>query len=1081
MRILFMLMLFSATFFATAQSQPVSGKVLNAKGEPVPFATIKIKGKKTTVSADAAGVFSITAVKGQTLLVSAVNYSELEVPVTGTDLSITMPIKETALSEVVVTALGQTQNKAKVGYSTQTFNTGTINKNGATGALDGLEGKVAGADISNIGGPGASTKVVLRGYGVIAGGNNQPLYVVDGVPLSDGQFQNNNGGVDGVDFGNGMNNINPNDIESISILKGTAASSLYGGLAKNGVIMITTKKGRAGQLRIDYSGSANMSKVGKLPTYQSEFGQGWGGLFVSDENGSWGPKLDGKDRLWGSVVDNSQLDKPFSFIKNNLRNFFNTGSEYNNSIALSGGNETNRFYFSYGNVTSDGIIPYNANLQERNTFALRTNSNFGKFSINTSFNYVSQKLDAPSTGYGSSSGGGVYNSLLQVPVDVPITDFRDINNKFFNINNYFTPYAENPYFALKENGDRQNLDRFFGNVDLGYKITPHFSAEFRLGGDFTDARTFIWKQPASAQPGTWDGNPATNPEGAPRAPDVGEVSQGSDYFGVVNADFILKYNHEISKDLTFDALAGANYYHTSQRSESATVTNLVVPGFFNLSNTSKPPTTVDASFDKLRMGIYAQATLGFKDQLYLTGNVRNDWSSTLPVGSNSIFYPGANLSWIASQLLNPGSIVSFLKLRTAYGRTGSDPSPYLVLPQLGSGQVNLPLGSLTFPFNGVSGFGISNTIGNPNLKPIFTDEFEFGTEIRFFRDRLGFDVTLYDKTTKGQIFTVPIAPSTGFLNLVENLGDVNNKGIELAVNLKPVEGKNFNWTIGYVFSKNINKVVSLTGASQDPLLAGVFDVEMRAVVGKTVASIYTVVPQLSPSGQVVVNPVTGQPLPNATPLDNNGLTKGYMGSGLYDYTMGLTNTFTYKDFSLNFSFDFRYGGVMYSETSNILLFVGNGVKTTYNDRRPFIIPNSVVSSTDGSGKTVYSPNTTYIGSPSITPGGTLNESDQTYNYYGEGSSFTGGSDAMRIIDRSFLKLRDINFSYNLPSYLASKIRARTLAVGVYGRNFLLWTPKSNVYVDPEATNLGNDLTGQLGEFEGTPLTKSYGVTLKVGF
>jgi hypothetical protein len=316
--------------------------------------------------------------------------------------------------------------------------------------------------------------------------------------------------------------------------------------------------------------------------------------------------------------------------------------------------------------------------------------------------------------------------------------------------------------------------------------------------------------------------------------------------------------------------------------------------------------------------------------------------------------------------------------------------------------------------------------------------------------------------------------------LIENLGKISNKGIELTFNAKPVESKDFTWNFTYVFAKNWNKVVSLQG-SQDPLLASIFDTELRAVVGKTVASIYTIVPERSPSGQIVVNPVSGLPLPNTAPLDSNHLSKGYIGSGLYDFTMGLTNTFTYKNFSLGFSLDFRYGGVMYSETANILLFDGNAKATTYNDRRPFIVPNSVVASTDGSGKTVYTPNTAYVGSSSITPGGSLNETDQTYNYYGEGSSFTGGSDAMRIIDRSFLKLRDINLSYSFPTSLVSKLKLKGASFGIYGRNFLLWTPKSNMYVDPEATNLGNDLTGVLGEFEGTPLTKNYGVTLKVTF
>ncbi|MDR3712926.1 MAG: SusC/RagA family TonB-linked outer membrane protein [Puia sp.] len=1088
------LLLFS--YWALAQTHQLTGRVLDDQGQPVPFATVIIKSTKQGVNADADGNYSIKVKAGDVLVISGTGISSKEFPVgSGVSMNLVVPRKNNNLTEVVVTALGQTQSKARVGYSTQTFNTAAINKNGATGALDGLEGKVAGADISNIGGPGSSTKVVLRGFGVVAGGNNQPLYVVDGVPLSDqnyiggaavsGGALSGNGattggitGTDGADYGNGMNNVNPNDIESITILKGTAASSLYGGLAKNGAIMITTKKGRPGKLKIEYNGSANFSKVGKLPDYETEFGQGWGGVFVADENGSWGPRLDGKMRLWGSVVDNSQLIKPFSAIKNPLRQFYVTGQEFNNTLALSGGSETNRFYFSYGNVTSDGVVPMNANTQQRNSFSLRTNSTFGKFTFNTSINYINQALKVPNTGQGTSNGGGVFESILQIPVDLPIKAFRDINNKFFNTNNYFTPYAENPYFGLIENGNQQKLDRVFGNLDFGYKFTNDFSAEFRLGGDFTDARTFEWKNSAYAQPGSWDGPNASNPEGQSRASDYGSVSKGADNYSLVNGDFILKYGKDLGNNFTLDALAGANYYSSTQTTVATTITNLVVPGFYNLSNTSKPATTYNYDFDRKRIGVYGQVTLGYLDQLFLTGNVRNDWSSTLPIGANSIFYPGANLSWVASQLIK-SDFLSYLQFRAAYGRTGSDPGPYQVLAKLGTGNISLPFGNLTVPFNGVSGYGVNDVIGNPNLKPIFTDEQEVGANARFFRDRLGLDVSLYNKKTKGQIFAVPIAPSTGYTNLVQNLGTVQNKGIELTLNVTPVQTNDFKWSFNYVFSRDWNKVLSLTGASQDPLLVGfasAIDAEMRAVVGKTVASIYSGTPQLSPSGQVVVSAGTGLPVANTSVLDPKlGITKGYYGTALYTYQMGFSNTFTYKDFTLNFSLDFRYGGVMFSSTANLILFTGNSVTTTFNDRKPFIYPNSVVANTDVSGQTTYTPSHTYVGASGAS------QSDLYYNTYSESNSYSGAADAQRIIDRSFLKLRDINLSYNLPKSWATKVRAGSASLGVYGRNFLLWTPKGNVYVDPEATQGGNDLLGEYGEFTGTPLTKTYGVKLNVVF
>jgi TonB-linked SusC/RagA family outer membrane protein len=1072
---LFLGALLLCSLLTFAQTRLVQGKVTDDQGQPAAFASVQIKGTRRGVNADQDGRFTIAAKAGDVLVISGTGFASREMTVGAeSTINITVSRKSASMTEVVVTALGQTSSKAKVGYATQTFNTGTINKNGVTGVLDGLEGKIAGADISNTGGPGASTKVVLRSYGVIAGGDNQPLYVIDGVPMSDANFQGSANGTDGADYGNGMNNINPNDVESITILKGTAAASLYGSLAKNGAIMITTKRGKAGKLKVEYSGSFDNSQAGKLPTYQDQFGTGWGGVAVLDENGSWGPAFDGKIRPWGSIVDGQQLSKPYVALKNPLRQFYVTGHEFNNTLALSGGSDANRFYFSYGNVSSDGIVPDNGNTQQRNTLSFRTNSNYGNFTFNTSINYVGQTLKVPNTGQGTSAGGDVFQSLLEIPVDIPIGDFKDINNKFFNINNFFTPYAENPYFGLVNNGNQQKLDRVFGNLDFGYKFTPQFSAELRVGGDITSARTFEWKNSAFALANTWNGNPPTNPEGVPRTPDFGEVAQGSDYYGLFNGDLILKYNTHLGGDFSLDALAGGNYYTTTQRSELATITPIILPGFFNLSNTSTPPTVSDQSGMYRKIGLYGQVTLGFKDQLYLTGNVRNDWSSTLPINANSIFYPGADLSWVASQLIGSSSTISYLKLRAAYGRTGSDPAPYQTQAQLGSGTIALPVGSLTVPFNGVSGFGVSDQINNANLKPIFTNEVEAGAEIRFLKDMIGLDVTVYDKKTQGQIFAVPVAPSSGYATLVQNLGTIGNKGIELTLNLKAVSTRNFTWNIAYVFSRDWNKVLSLTGASQDPLLFGFtsgIDAEMRAVVGKTVASIYTGIPQLSPSGQVVVNPVTGFPLPNTTPLYGLNLTKGYMGSGLYTYQMGLTNTFTYKHWNLSGTLDFRYGGVMFSNTANQALFVGNAAPTVYNGRHPFIYPNSVISV--GGGK--YVPNTVYIGSPG---GG---ENDQYYNAYSESNSYTGSSDQQRIISKSFLKLRDINLSYALPNAWASGIKASTASVGLFARNFLLWTPKNNVYVDPEATNLGNDLQGEYGELAGPPLLKSYGAIVKIVF
>jgi TonB-linked SusC/RagA family outer membrane protein len=1049
------LMLFSSVLFA--QTRTISGVVLDDSGNPVSNASVIIRGTSNGVSANDAGRFTITAQTGDILDVSATNFVTGQITVGSSDqVSVTLTRANNVMETVVVTALGQSTRKAKIGYSTTTFNTQQINQAAPVSALNSLSGKVAGAEISNIGGPGSSTKVVLRGYGVISGGNNQPLYVIDGVPLTDARF----GSSGNIDFGNSANDINPNDIENISILHGTAAASLYGSAARNGAIMITTKRGKSGKLRVDYAGAVTFSEAGKLPIMQDIFGQGWGGVFVLGENGSWGPKLDGKVRAWGAIVDNSQLIKPFSFIDDNIRSFYNTGIEYNNTLSLSGGNATTTFYFSYGNVESDGILPTNTDYLGRNTVALRTNSKFDNFSMNTSFNYINKKVNAPFTGQGGSDGSSLFEDILQIPVDVPIRDFRDYKNKFFDVNSYFTPYAENPYYPLNENLNTQNSDRFFGNVDMNYKFTSSFAAQLRIGADFLNARTFSYKAINAPAPGSW--NAGGNTEGASRAKDVGSVGERNDYTGNINGDFILKYDHDISSDFSISALAGVNYYQADTKTVTAEITNLLIPGFYNLSNSTIKPTTSDARSRRRLIGAYAQAILGYKNQLYVTLNARNDWSSTLPINHNHFFYPGANASWVASETFNMArSAVSFLKFRAGYGKTGFDAQPYQLYPVLVVGNVALPFGDITFPFNGVSSFLIQNSIANAALEPVLTTEGEVGMEIRFFNNRIGLDAALYDKRTKGQIFNVPIAPSSGYTSLVQNLGLVSNKGIELTFDAKLVDAKNVTWNISYNFSKNWNKVENLTGGPKTVILNTAYDAELDAFPGKSVSGLYAPVPEYTADGKIIVNPSSGVPVVAED--------KGYYGDAENDYRMGLTNNFSYKGISLGFTFDYRQGGVMYSGTADLLNFVGNAIPTTYNDRRPFIIPNSVVQvGSDADGKPIYEENTTPI-------------TESTYDSYWYPTSNLALTYQQRIIDRSFLKLRDISLSYRLPESWATKIGSSNLSVTVYGRNLMLWTPASNPYIDPEASNLGNDLTSQLGEFRTAPTSKSFGVALKASF
>jgi TonB-linked SusC/RagA family outer membrane protein len=1072
MRNLLFVLLNLFSFSVFAQNEMASGKITNPRGEPVSFATITVKGTKTSAVAEADGAFRIKAAAGQTLVVSATSYKSREYYLTQVSANdIVLQPGEASLNEVVVVALGQSKSKAKVGYSTATFSSDVINKVSPVSMMDGLAGKVAGAEISNVSGtPGGSTKVVLRGFGVIGGGNNQPLYVIDGIPLSDASINIGGAGGNGpalTDYGNGMTDINPNDIESITVLKGTSASSLYGSVAKNGAILISTKKGRSGKLTIGLTSSFNGSVVGKLPDEQEQFGQGWAGVSDITQNGSWGPKLNGQMNPWGATVNNSQLVKPFAFQKNSIRDFYEVGTEANNTLSLSGGNDKTNFYFSYGNVTSNGILPGNYDKLQRNNFNLRTSSTFGNFNMSFSLNYINRHLTTPAKFSLSGLGNDLFNNILQIPVDVRIKDLSLYTNQFFNVDNYFTPFAENPYYDLTQNGSDQQEDRIYGKIDLTYKFTPELSAEARIGGDFANVSTSIWNAVNAPSPGSW--NSGNNPAGSARQPDIGSYQQQADYNGLIDADFIVKYVKDLNANFSLDALAGVNFYQSKITNQVAAIQGLTIPLFYNLSNSNSPPTGANSLFEKRLIGVYAQATLGFKDQLYLTVNARNDWSSTLPLNNNSFFYPGANLSWLASNTFDmKSSKISLLKLRAAYGETGADALPYLIYPTIQQGNIpattGMPYGTIVFPIAGINGFTITPTIGNLDLKPIITKELELGVEAKFFDNRLGFDVTVYNKETDGQIFNVPISPSSGYSALVENVGVVNNKGIELTFNATPVRSRDFTWNLIYTFSKNESEVVSLTNGlnkvqiGSDGLTGGM---EFDLFPGKPVGIFYSPAPVYTPNGKIVVDPNTGFPVVNPEKAD--------IGTSQRDFSMGLINSFSYKNWSFSFSLDYRKGGEFYSSTADITMFAGNAAITTYNNRNPFIIPNSVnqVQGTDG--KPVYVENKTVI-------------AESVFDSYFYTNNNKPLAYPMRLIDKSFIKLRDITLSYTLPAKWTNPIHASNLMLSVYGRNFLLWLPKKNAYIDPEVSNLGNDLNSEFGEYSPTgPTTVQYGISLRATF
>jgi TonB-linked SusC/RagA family outer membrane protein len=1043
---------------AMAQDRTITGTVTGKEdGLPIPGVSVRVSGRIGGTQTSSDGKFSIKVpADAKSLNFSSIGYVMQNIPIgAGNVVNVSLASDSKTLGEVVVTALGINKAKKTIGYAETTVRSDEVNKSAPVSMLGGLQGKVAGVTISNSSGsPGGSTKIILRGYTSITG-SNQPLYVIDGVPLDNSSL----GSDENYDFGNNANDINPNSIETLSILKGSAATALYGSRGSNGVIVITTKKGASGKLVVDFSHATTITQVASVFKPQSIFGQGWDGTFIPSENGNWGPKYDGVLRPWGAIVDNSQLLKPYSFIKNNVRSALDNGYELNSNISLSGGTDKSTFYFSYGNVFSDGYLPTDADSYKRNNVTLKGSTKYGNFGIDASINYVGKTQKFVMQGQALSGiGSSFYEDILQIPADIPIKDLRDYKNKFFNVDNYFTPYAENPYYSIYENGSRYKSDRIYGNVNMTLKANDWLSFQFQQGMDVDNSGDRQWHNKNAPSFGSY--NAGGNVEGQSRAADVGNIVEES----IKTFEWDSKFNAIFKKtfsDFDLDGLAGVTFNDRGSRFLTTSVEDLAIPGFYNLGNSANKPTSNETERHRRLFGAYAQATLGYKNYLYLTLTARNDWTSTLASGKNSYFYPAASLAYVVSDAMDlKSSPISFLKLRASYGETGSDTDPYRIFDVLNATNVPLGFGNIRFPVAGVAGYTVSNTINNPNLKPERVKEYEFGGDIRFLNDRIALDMTYYNKDRNDQILPVPIDPSTGYQFQILNFGKVRVRGIEAALTVKPIQSKDFNWNFTYTFTRERNKVLELPAGLDKVIINNAYEANLVAIKGQPLGVFEAPGPEYAPDGRIVVD-ATGFPVVAAS-------NKTY-GNIQRDFVMGLSNTFSYKNFSLGFTFDWRKGGVFYSGTADLLNFVGADEKTTYNDRRPFIVPNSVQKITDANGNFIrYQENTTAISEGKI----------DDYYYPTTNKALVYNN---RILDKSFLKLREVTLSYSLPKSIVGKIMAERAVVSVFGRNLVTWLPNSNKTIDPEVSNQGSDLAGEFGEFRTAPPVRFFGASLRVTF
>ena len=1050
-----MLMVSLFLFVGTALAQTkITGTVLSQEdGQPIIGAAVKVDGTNTGMLTDVNGKFSLTLPEGKKSLTISYLGFEPKTVTAKNGMRVFLKADATSLDEVVVTAMGIKRSAKALGYSATSLDGEEIAEVRTNDIMSGLAGKVAGVQISTTSSdPGASNSVIIRGVSSL-NGSNQPLYVIDGVPMSNSSTYSSNGLNNGYDFGNGANAVNPDDVENMTILKGAAATALYGSRAANGVILITTKSGKkqAG-VGVEYNGGIQWESVLRLPQFQNDFGMGWYGNKTDDENGSWGPKFDGSMLRYGSIYDYSQKMKSYVAMKDNMKDFFDTGMRYNNSVSFSNATDATTYYVSSSQIHDDGIIPTNADSYTKYTFTANGSQKVKDVTISTALNYAYQKNSFVTTGQGGSS---MYNAIMQTPRDISIAEMKDLSDPFNTPGYYYTPYGiTNPYWVLNNYEHKQESERFYGKLQLDYDFLKYFKATYRFGLD-TETRHRNQGEPnlESMFKDTYNADASTI------AGATGQVTQQTTRQREINQDFFVTFDMPVS-DFNINAVAGFNGNERSYSYLYGHVENLTIPTFFDLSNSSERPEVSQYTQKRRLYGIYGQAELAWKNMAYLTLTARNDWSSTLPKENRSFFYPGVTASFLFSELFKDDlkKIINFGKVRAAWGKTGNDANVYMtqsVYAQASSSSSGWASSAFPFQKTGTNAYTAGNTLGSLNLSPEMTTEFELGLNMGFLQNRIVVDFSYYDRKSDKQIFSLNMDPASGYTAMNTNLGKIGNKGIEALITLVPVRTKDFEWAITWNYTKNKNKVISLPEELGGEVNIYGFSggTGLYAIEGEEMGIFKCYRTKTDGEGHIVVNN-------KGIPLQTDDIEK--VGSMNYKYQMGIGNTFRYKGVSLGIDFDIRKGGLLFSRTADISYFTGNAIQTAYNDRNPFIVPNSVQS--DGNGG--YVENTTPL------------DPTQIYNFWNNGGFL---SDESFLVDKSYVKLRSVVLSWELPKKWLSGTPLQGVKVSFFGNNLFLWTPSSNTFIDPELTSFGNDLEGNFGEYSANPSSRKFGFNVNVKF
>ncbi|MDQ6903267.1 MAG: SusC/RagA family TonB-linked outer membrane protein, partial [Bacteroidota bacterium] len=1002
------LMLFAMSMLcgvlAFAQTQTVTGTVTDDAGAAVPYATVTETGTRNATTADASGNFSIKMRGSGSLNFTATGFNGVKVTPANGVASASLKRNSAELSTVTITGYGIRRDPKSLGTSIAKIDNKDLTQGKVTNIATGLSGKVSGLQITNTNSSvNQDTRITLRGNRSILG-NNQALVVIDDIVMSRDQG------------GTLLAQLNPNDVETISILKGGSASAIYGSDGSNGVIIVTTKKGVRGKPTINYSNTTEVQEIAYLPKLQNTFGQYGGELsgdgvfyfpenpvvpYVSYENQNYGPRFNGQPIIIGAPVrfyraDGTYFDSlqhgTYSAKPNAKLAFFNKGITEQNDLSISGGDDRSRFFLSLQDVNISGTVPKDKN--HRDAFRLNGSRDFGRLTVSYSADYTVQHSNTtpgsfsvntgPSTtasGFGGSyyQNRAVYWTLLNTPASVDLRDYRNWRtDPFANPNGYFNAYYGNPWWQIDESRFDSKRNTLLGNISLSYKVTDWFNlaataaiTRYDLTQKFTSENfTFAdWaKADAYGSGRSTTDQPATDY-------DAFEFNQR------LTGNFFANFDKRF-KEFSAKLVLGATTFDETQRDINTSAAQLVIPDFYNISNRVGSPNVYENMTEYRKIGAFADLTLGYHDYLFVHGSFRKDWDSRLDPSLRSYSYPAGDVSFVftdAITALKNSTVFSYGKLSAAIGKTGNvSVGPYSL--------DNVFNTAPNFPYGGTAGFTVSNALNNRLIKPEFTTEKQIAVDLGFLRNRITLKAAVYQSNTVNQTLPVQVSSTTGFTSALLNSGEMRNRGVEIDLNVTPVNSRSgLKWDIGTNFAYNENKVLSLYPGIDNFLLPG--STTQYVVKGSAFPQIKVADWKRDPEGRIIVDKNSGFPTPNDS--------LSTFGTPNPPYIIGLHTQVSYKGFTLSVLAEGRFGAVIYNSLGNALDFTGVSAYSTQSGRQPFVIPNS--SYLDGTGK--YVANTDVV-----TKNGNNDFWASTWNNVG--STYINSAD--------FWKIREVSLSYVFP-------------------------------------------------------------------